>query len=160
MIFGPKPRDWSIKINKKEKRLAISTAVASAAVNTVVVEEFADEFEGNAKTKEFIAAMKRWGLDPTEKVTFFMMEVKEKVLLASRNIGTLKILTPRTLDLYDVLNADKIVLTPDAVDYLNGRYGDGEPDDDDDDGDYVEQEEVEDSQEEPDAEESADEVNL
>ena len=136
MIFGPKPRDWSIKINKKEKRLAISTAVASAAVNTVVVEEFGDEFEGNAKTKEFIAAMKRWGLDPTEKVTFFMMEVKEKVLLASRNIGTLKILTPRTLNLYDVLNADKIVLTPDAVDYLNGRYGDSEQDDE---GDYDEE---------------------
>lgn len=152
MIFGPKPRDWTIKINKKEKRLAISTAVASAAVNTVVVEEFGDEFEGNAKTKEFIAAMKRWGLDPTKKVMFFMMEVEEKVLLASRNTGTLKILTPRTLNLYDVLNADKIVLTPDAVDYLNGRYGDSEQDDD---GDYVE----EDSQEGPDAEESADAVN-
>ncbi|KEH17864.1 uncharacterized protein [Medicago truncatula] len=75
-------------------------------------------------TKGFITAMKRWGLDPTKKVMFFMMEVEEKVLLASRNTGTLKILTPRTLNLYDVLNADKIVFTPGAVDYLNGRYGD------------------------------------
>jgi ribosomal protein L4 len=74
--------------------------------------------------KGFITAMKSWGSDPTKKVTFFMMEVEEKVLLASRNIGTLKILTPRTLNLYDVLNADKIVFTPGAVDYLNGRYGD------------------------------------
>jgi large subunit ribosomal protein L4 len=69
VIFGPKQRDWSIKINKMEKTLAISTAVASAAVNTVVVEEFRDEFEGNAKMEEFIAAMKRWGLDPTEKLS-------------------------------------------------------------------------------------------
>lgn len=58
MIFGPKQRDWSIKINKMEKTLAISSALASAAVNTVVVEEFRDEFEGNAKMEEFIAVMK------------------------------------------------------------------------------------------------------
>ncbi|CAL5195279.1 unnamed protein product [Lathyrus oleraceus] len=161
VIFGPKPRDWSIKINKKEKRLAISTAVASAAVNTVVVEEFGAEFEGSPKTKDFIAAMKRWGLDPKEKVTFLMTEVSEEVLLSSRNIGRLKILTPRTLNLYDILNADKIVLTPGAVDYLNGRYGFS----DQDDGDYDEEEAdiveevVEDGQEGPDTEESTGVVN-
>ena len=86
--------------------------------------------------KGFITAMKRWESDPTKKVTLFMMEVEEKMLLARRNIGTLKILTPRTLNLYDVLNADKIVITPGAVDYLNGRYGDSEQDDD---GDYDEE---------------------
>lgn len=139
VIFGPKPRDWSIKINKKEKKLAISTAVASAAVNTVVVEEFAGEFEEKPKTKDFIAAMKRWGLEPNEKVTFLMTEVSEKVLMASRNIRSLKILTPRTLNLFDILNADKIVLTPAAVDYLNNRYGDSYQDDDD----YVDGEEEE-----------------
>ncbi|PNY13138.1 50S ribosomal protein chloroplastic-like [Trifolium pratense] len=151
VIFGPKPRDWSIKINKKEKRLAISTAIASAAVNTVVVEEFDDEFEGKAKTKEFIAAMKRWGVDPKEKATFFMLEVTEEVELASRNLGRLKILTPRTLNLYDILNADKIVLTPSAVDYLNGRYGENYQDDDDDeeeDEDDEEDEEEDDNVEE------------
>ncbi|CAI8606699.1 unnamed protein product [Vicia faba] len=161
VIFGPKPRDWSIKINKKEKRLAISTAVASAAVNTVVVEEFGAEFEESPKTKDFIAAMKRWGLDPTEKATFLMTEVSENVLLASRNIGSLKILTPRTLNLYDILNADKIVLTPGAVDYLNGRYGFSEQDDgdyDEEEGDIVEQV-VEDGQEGPDTEESTGVVN-
>lgn len=122
VIFGPKPRDWSIKINRKEKRLAISTAMASAAVNTIVVEDFGAKFE-RPKTKEFIEAMKRWGLDPKEKAMFLMTEVSENVVLSSRNIGTLKILTPRTLNLYDILNAEKVVLTPGAVDYLNERYG-------------------------------------
>lgn len=144
MIFGPRPRDWSIKINRKEKRLAISTAMASAAVNSVVVEDFAAEFE-TPKTKEFIAALKRWGLEPREKTTFLMMEVSEKVLLASRNIGTLKILTPRTLNLYDILNADKLVLTPAAVDFLNNRYGVNSQADDDE--DYNEEEDVENGQE-------------
>ncbi|XP_027335200.1 50S ribosomal protein L4, chloroplastic [Abrus precatorius] len=151
VIFGPKPRDWSIKINRKEKRLAISTAMASAAVNTFVVEDFAAEFEEKPKTSDFIAAMKRWGLDPKEKAMFLMMEVPKNVMLSSRNIGTLKVLTPRTLNLFDILNADKLVLTPGAVDYLNQRYGvDYQGDDDDD--------EEEEEEEGPDTEDG-DEVN-
>ncbi|XP_050139906.1 50S ribosomal protein L4, chloroplastic-like [Malus sylvestris] len=135
VVFGPKPRDWSIKINRKEKRLAISTAVASAAENTIVVEDFSDEFEKleKPKTTEFIAAMRRWGLDPKEKTTFLVTEVANNVRLSSRNIGTLKMLTPRTLNLFDILNADKLIMTPETVDYLNARYGvdyDGETEDD------------------------------
>lgn len=139
VIFGPKPRDWSIKINRKEKKLAISTAMASATVNTIVVEDFGAEFD-KPKTKDFIAALKRWGLDPKEKAMFLMTEVPENVLLSSRNIGTLKMLTPRTLNLYDILNADKLVLTPGAVDYLNQRYGVNYQDDEDDDDDDEEEE--------------------
>ena len=122
MVFGPKPRDWSIKINRKEKRLAISTAIASAAINTIVVEDFGERFE-KPRTKEFIEALKRWGIDPKEKSMFLMTEIPDNVRLSSRNIGTLKMLTPRTLNLFDILNADKVVLTRAAVDYLNERYG-------------------------------------
>lgn len=122
VIFGPKPRDWSIKINKKEKRLALSTAISSAAVNAIVVEDLSDKFD-KPKTKEFISAMKRWGIDPKEKSMFLMTEVPDNVRLSSRNIGTLKMLTPRTLNLYDILNSDKLVLTQETVDYLNKVYG-------------------------------------
>ncbi|PON70623.1 50S ribosomal protein uL [Parasponia andersonii] len=156
VVFGPKPRDWSIKINRKEKRLAISTAVASAAVNTIVVEDFGDKFE-KPKTKEFIAALKRWGIDPKQKSMFLVMELSENVVLSSRNIGTLKMLTPRTLNLFDILNADKLVLTQAAVDYLNGRYGvdvEGENEDEEaDDGDG-ENEETQQEEEGPVAEEN------
>ncbi|KAJ8747754.1 hypothetical protein K2173_014525 [Erythroxylum novogranatense] len=132
VVFGPKPRDWSIKINRKEKRLAMSTALSSATESMVCVEEFGEKFE-KPRTKEFIEAMKRWGLDPKEKVMFLMMDVSGNVGLSSRNIGTLRMLTPRTLNLFDILNSDKLVLTPDTVDYLNARYGvDYEEDDDDD----------------------------
>lgn len=140
-MFGPKPRDWSIKINRKEKRLAISTAVASAAVNTIVVEDFGEKFE-KPKTKEFIEALKRWGIDPKEKSTFLVTEVADNVRLSSRNIGTLKMLTPRTLNLFDILNADKLVLTPATVDYLNSRYGVGS-DGDEEDEEFEEEEEEE-----------------
>ncbi|KAM2670194.1 hypothetical protein EV1_006158 [Malus domestica] len=146
VVFGPKPRDWSIKINRKEKRLAISTAVASAAENTIVVEDFSDEFERLEKTKtaEFIAAMKRWGLDPKEKTTFLVTEVANNVRLSSRNIGTLKTLTRRTLNLFDILNADKLIMTPEIVDYLNARYGvdyDGETEEEEEEEEEVAEEE-------------------
>lgn len=140
VVFGPKPRDWSIKINKKEKKLAISTAISSAATaeGAIVVEEFGDKFE-KPKTKEFIAALQRWGLDPKEKAMFLMMDVEENVAKSSRNIGTLRMLTPRTLNLFDILNADKLVLTPAAVEFLNERYGV--------DAEEIEEEEGEDSTE-------------
>ncbi|OAY81392.1 50S ribosomal protein L4, chloroplastic [Ananas comosus] len=67
VVFGPKPHDWFVKINRKEKRLAISTALASAAADALVVEDFEDQFAGGPKTKDFVAAMRRWGLDPKQK---------------------------------------------------------------------------------------------
>lgn len=122
VIFGPKPKDWSIKINKKEKRLAISTAISSAVENTVVVEDFDDKFE-KPKTKDFIELMRRLGLDPKEKSMFLMAEISDNVRLSSRNIGTLKMLTPRTLNLFDILDSEKLVFTKAAVEILNERYG-------------------------------------
>ena len=101
----------------------MSTAIATAVENMIVVEDFGAEFEGKPKTREFIEALKRWGIDPKEKSMFLMMDVPENVKLSSRNIGTLKMLTPRTLNLFDILNSDKLVLTKGAVEFLNERYG-------------------------------------
>nr|XP_010909150.1 50S ribosomal protein L4, chloroplastic [Elaeis guineensis] len=133
VIFGPKPRDWSIKINRKEKRLALSTAIASAATaDAFVVEDFGDQFLGGPKTRDFVAAMRRWGLDPKKKSMFLMMEVPDNVRLSCRNIGTLKMLTPRTLNLFDVLNSEKLVFTKESLDYLNAVYGDSGSSEEDD----------------------------
>lgn len=143
-MFGPKPKDWSVKINKKEKRLAISTALSSATENAIVVEEFNDKFE-KPKTKEFIGLMRRWGLDPKEKSLFLMTEVSDNVILSSRNISTLKMLTPRTLNLFDILDSEKLVFTKSAVEFLNERYR----------NDEWEEEEEEEEQDGGEAEESA-----
>lgn len=128
-------------MNKKEKRLALSTAIASAASagSSIVVEEFGDKFT-QPKTKEFIAAMSRWGLDPKVKSMFFMMELGENLEKSGRNIRTLKLLTPRTLNLYRVLDAERLVFTPATVDYLNERYGVNNAEDEDED-EYDEEEE-------------------
>ncbi|WCJ29258.1 ribosomal protein L4 [Euphorbia peplus] len=134
VIFGPKPRDWTIKINRKEKKLGISTALWSAVENMICVEEFGGKFE-KPKTKDFIDALRRWGMEPSEKVMFLMMDVDENVGKSSRNLRGLRMLTPRSLNMFDILNSDKLVLTPDTVDFLNGRYGvDVQEDEDEEDG--------------------------
>jgi large subunit ribosomal protein L4 len=137
VIFGPKPRDWSIKINRKEKRLAISTALSSAAsaADAFVIEDFDDQFADGPKTRDFVATLKRWGLDPSEKALLLTTELPHNVWLSGRNIGTLKMLTPRTLNLFDILDARKLVFTRSAVDYLNERYGDYAYEDTDDEDD-------------------------
>lgn len=157
VVFGPKPRDWSIKINRKEKRLAISTALASAAVaeDAFVVEEFDEAFASGPKTRDFVAALQRWGLDPKQKAMLFATDFDDNVRLSGRNIGSLKMLTPRTLNLYDILDARKLFFTPAAVDYLNSRYGASSSDDYTDDEDDDDEELVEPEAEEGTAEEAA-----
>jgi large subunit ribosomal protein L4 len=121
VIFGPKPRDWSIKINKKEKRLAISTALQKASGSFIVVEDFEESIE--PKTKVFISAVKRWGADPAKPSLLFTMNATENLVKSSRNLSTLQLMTPRSLNLFDVLKAQKLIFTRSSIDYLNERYG-------------------------------------
>eukprot|EP00245_Coleochaete_scutata_P007817 TRINITY_DN23588_c0_g1_i1.p1 TRINITY_DN23588_c0_g1~~TRINITY_DN23588_c0_g1_i1.p1 ORF type:complete len:298 (-),score=46.39 TRINITY_DN23588_c0_g1_i1:126-1019(-) len=122
VVFGPKPKDWSIKINKKEKRLAISTALQSAAENALVVEDLNDKFT-QPKTRDFVSALTRWGVGPREHMVLFTEEVSEAFYLSTRNLKTVKLITPRSLNLYDILRADKLVLTTSGLAYLNDVYG-------------------------------------
>ena len=121
VIFGPKPRDWSIKINKKEKRLAISTALQRAASSFIVVEDFEESME--PKTKVFISALKRWGADPTKPSLLFTMNATENLVKSSQNLNTIRLMTPRNLNLFDVLKAQKLIFTKSSIEYLNERYG-------------------------------------
>ncbi|CAM6094812.1 unnamed protein product [Calypogeia fissa] len=122
VVFGPKPVDWRIKINKKEKQLAISTAMQSAAVDALVVDDLQEQIT-SPKTSTFIAALKRWGVNPSKHTLLFATEVSKELALSSRNLKTLKILTPRSLNLYDILRADKVLFTRSGLEYLNDTYG-------------------------------------
>jgi large subunit ribosomal protein L4 len=61
VIFGPKPREFNIKMNRKERRLALRTAFQSRAEDLIVVEEFVDQLP-RPKTKELVGAFARWGI--------------------------------------------------------------------------------------------------
>lgn len=123
VIFGPKPRDYAIKMNRKERRLALCTALQSRSDDWVVVEDFADRLT-RPKTKELMSAIARWGIDPAAKVLLIVPERNETLHLSARNVPNLKLISAANLNVYDLLNADKLVITAGALAKVQEVYGD------------------------------------
>jgi large subunit ribosomal protein L4 len=123
VIFGPKPREYDIKMNRKERRLALRTAFQSRASDLTVVEDFADQLS-RPKTKELVEALTRWGIESDAKVLLILSESQEMVYLSARNVANLKLIWATNLNVYDILNADKIVTTSSALAKIQEVYSD------------------------------------
>jgi len=123
VIFGPKPRDFNIKMNRKERRLALRTALASRGEDFLVVEPFAEQFP-QPKTKELAQAMSRWGVEPGVKTLIILDEWTENLTLSARNLPNVKLMRADSLNLYDILVAQKIVTTPSAIEKIQEVYSD------------------------------------
>ncbi|AZB72072.1 50S ribosomal protein L4 [Synechococcus elongatus] len=122
VIFGPKPRDYSIKMNRKERRLALRTALVSRSADLVVVQEFADQIS-RPKTKDVVEALTRWGVEPGVKVLLITAERDQNVELSVRNLSNVKLITATNLNVFDLLNADRIVSTSAALEKIQEVYG-------------------------------------
>ena len=123
VIFGPKPRDYSHKMNRKEKRLALSTALQSRSEDLTVIEEFSEQFT-KPKTKELLEAIARWGVDLESKTLLILPEKQNNVYLSGRNVAKLKIIIANNLNIYDILEADQILATATAIAKIQEVYGD------------------------------------
>ncbi|MEB3289038.1 MAG: 50S ribosomal protein L4 [Leptolyngbya sp.] len=123
VTFGPKPRDFSVKMNRKERRLALRTALQGRVDDLIVVEAFADKFE-RPKTKELIEALGRWGADVEGKILLIISEKQELVYLSARNIENVKLITAANLNVHDLLVADQIVITSPALEAIQEVYCD------------------------------------
>ncbi|MEG3846034.1 50S ribosomal protein L4 [Microcoleus sp. herbarium19] len=122
VIFGPKPRDFEVKMNKRERRLALRTAFFSRTEDIIVVEEFAEQFP-RPKSKELLSAIARWGIEPTKKVLLILPEPQPNVYLSGRNIELMNVILATSLNVYDVLAADKIIVTSTAIAKIQEIYG-------------------------------------
>ena len=123
VIFGPKPKDYNMKMNRKERRLALRTAVMSRIEDTIVVQDFATNL-AQPKTKEFVQAMARWGVEAESKVLIIVAQVEDNTLLSIRNIGNVKMISASGLNVFDLLNADQIVATAEAIAKIQEVYND------------------------------------
>jgi large subunit ribosomal protein L4 len=123
VIFGPKPRDYSTKMNRKERRLALRTAFDSRLEDTIAVENFGQVLD-RPKTKEITEALKRWDIEPGAKVLLILSEIPDNIYLSVRNISNVKLLKANNLNIYDVLDAQKIVITTDALTQIQEVYSD------------------------------------
>ena len=119
IAMGPKPRDYSYSLNKKEKRLAMKSALSSKVLDNdiVVVDSIkCDEF----KTKTMVEMLK--ALNVETKALVVMPEVDLKVVKSLSNIPGVKPTLVNTLNVYDILNHDKFIVVKDAVDKIEEVY--------------------------------------
>lgn len=115
IVFGPTPRSYSFKTNRKERRLALKTALSEkfAEKNLIVVDSLVLE---SIKTKDAIKLLETLKL--TGKVLFVSAGDAENLYLATRNLGNVAVVMADELNVYDIVNADMVVMDSDTVNYV------------------------------------------
>jgi large subunit ribosomal protein L4 len=119
VVFAPVPRDYSFKMNKKEKRAALKSALTDKVQtnNIVVVDEL--KFD-EIKTKRFAEVMNN--LKATRKALVVLADNDQNVVLSARNLAEANTTLTNTLNVYDIVNARTLVLTKDAVAKIEEVY--------------------------------------
>ena len=117
-VFGPKPRDYGFKLNKKVKVLARKSALSyKAKENAIIVVE---DFEMAApKTKEYVNIVKNLQLEE-RKSLLLLPNVNKNVYLSARNLQRSEVMTASALNTYKVLNADVLVITEKSLEAIDG----------------------------------------
>jgi large subunit ribosomal protein L4 len=115
IVFGPTPRSYGFKINRKERKLALATALTEKLADKRVV--VVDSLENvSTKTKDVKALLTN--LKVEGKVLFVSANDAEKLYLATRNIGTVAVIMADELNCYDIVNADYVVFDEDSCKYI------------------------------------------
>lgn len=119
VVFAPAPRDYSFKLNKKEKRAALKSVLSDKVQtnNLIVVDEL--KFD-EIKTKKFVAVLNN--LNVTKKALVVLNDNDNNVVMSAKNIPTVKTSLTNTINVYDILNANTLVVTKDAVKTIEEVY--------------------------------------
>lgn len=118
MIFAPTPRDYSFKMNKKERRAALKSALTSKVQDSSIIVLDSLAFDG-IKTKNMVKVLDSLKAQNALIVT---ADNNENVVLSARNIADVKTATPSTINVYDVLKFKTLVVTKDAVKTIEEVY--------------------------------------
>lgn len=118
-VFGPKPRDYRFKLNKKVKSLARVSALSYKVQENALV--FVEPFEMAApKTKEFISILENIKAGD-RKVVFVLPENSKNIFLSSRNLPEVRVITVDELNTYNIMNAHSLVFVDGVQDILSSR---------------------------------------
>ena len=118
MIFAPKPRDYSVKMNKKEKALAIKSALTSRVAEEKIYVVDSLSFD-EIKTKKMAAVLDSLKV---EKALVVLDKKDENVILSARNIPTVRTALANAINVYDIVKYDALVITKDAVAQIEEVY--------------------------------------
>jgi len=114
IAFGPVPRDYSKKMNRKERRLALKSAVVSKLQDFVVVDELN---VATPKTKEMINILTSLNLNDVNTL-IIVKELNENIILASRNISNVLLIEASEINVLDLVAANKVLVTKDALEAI------------------------------------------
>ncbi len=123
IIFGPKPRSYNLGMNRKERRLALRTALMARINDIKVVKDFGLSLE-TPKTSEISACLERFGIKPNTKVLIILSSPSEVIKRSVRNLEKVKLVAANQLNVFDLLHANTLVLGEDALSAIKEVYGD------------------------------------
>jgi large subunit ribosomal protein L4 len=121
--FGPKPRLVSKKVNKKERRLAILSALYLKKQQFIFVNEVALNHVKTVKTKNIVKFISDLGLNSNEKILFILTKPNKEFWLASRNLKNVEVTTSNCLNIEQLLKTTHIILSKPSLDLINSTYG-------------------------------------
>ena len=121
IIFGPKPRSYNLDMNRKERRLALRTALISKASTIKTVEDFGSSID-TPKTKEIIEGLSRLGVDQSKKVLVILDNPALNIKKSIQNISNVRLKLADQLNVFDILNANEIVIGTSAITKIQEVY--------------------------------------
>ena len=121
IIFGPKPRSYNLDMNRKERRLALRTALISKASTIKTVEDFGSSID-TPKTKEITEGLSRLGVDQSKKVLVILDNPALNIKKSIQNISNVRLMPADQLNVFDILNANEIVIGTSAITKIQEVY--------------------------------------
>ena len=118
IVFAPKPRDYSFKMNKKEKNLALKSVLTSKVAEDKLIVLDSISFD-EIKTKKMVAVLNNLKAD---KALVVLNDNDKNVILSAKNIPDVKTALTNTINVYDILKYDKLIVTKDAVATIEEVY--------------------------------------
>ena len=112
VVFGPTPRSYKFKLNRKVRRLALKSALSTKIIDNEFMALEAIKFDA-PKTKEMVKVLAN--LDAPTKTLIVVDEIDENVARSANNIPGVKLLDARRVNVYDILNSDKLIMTEAAI---------------------------------------------
>jgi len=122
ITFGPKPRQYNLEMNRKERRLALRTALMSRLSDAKIIKDFGSKLEV-PKTSEILALLKRIGIDSDQKILIILKQPSEIIKRSIRNLEKVKLISADQLNVFDLLNANSLVIGEDALSTIKEVYG-------------------------------------
>jgi len=122
IIFGPKPRQYNLGMNRKERRLALRTALMARVDDVIAIKDFGINLKV-PKTREIKDFLARLGIAANSKVLIILSEPSETIRKSVRNLKKVKLIGADHLNVFDLLNANSLIIGEDALGKIQEVYG-------------------------------------